>query len=86
MGSCCAGDAQEGNIKVGKGKGAGAGMGSGPGEIVEDSNDILDYVNERVREIIDKQGEFEPGSWKNDGTKLEERPLCSLENNAKYSG
>jgi hypothetical protein len=83
MGNCCAGDEKKGNITVGK-KGAGA-LDVGAEEI-EGSDNIFDYTNDRVKKIIDDQGEYDPGSWKSDGASLEDRGLCSLENNAKYQG
>ncbi len=81
MGGCCAGeDGHE--IKMGgkqnKGKGA-------TQDIWEsrESDNIFDYANDTVKRILHDLGEFDAGKFSGESV---EKPLASLENNAKYVG
>lgn len=58
----------------------------GTGAAIEQptSDNIFDYTNEKVREIIEREGEFEVDAPSSKG--LETRGICPLENNAHYEG
>ena len=85
MGNCCGGD-DTGNISVG-GPGTNKGQGAGATEGAQYiDGDIFDYTNDRVKEILEKNGEYDAGAFKDSSAKLEEREIASLENNAKYKG
>lgn len=54
MGGCCAGeDDGKSNVNVQK-----KGAGNKGNDFVEDSSNILDFVNDRVREIHSKEGDY----------------------------
>ena len=47
---------------------------------------IFDFTNDKVKEIIESNGEFDAGSFPKSSSNLEERDIANLENNAKYKG
>lgn len=51
-----------------------------------ESNDIMDYTNERVKEIFTKFGHYKAPQALSDGVKVEEKGISSLDNSAKYLG
>lgn len=82
MGGCCGGEDEKSNISVGK-KGTSNKQGN---DFVEDSSNILDFVNDRVREIHSKEGDYKVKKNSGDSTKVKKLPIARLENNAKYDG
>jgi hypothetical protein len=85
MGACCGGEDEKSNVNINKknDRGKGAEVGATVDEV--DSSDIIDYTNERVRDIYGKLGDYKEGKQE-DSVGTEDRDLSQLENNAKYQG
>ena len=86
MGNCCSGDADTGNQNLTNKKASKGGVGGGYDATndVNTSDNIFDFANANVKDIIDKDGEYASGKFSSDGTNLEERAMCTLENNSRY--
>ena len=86
MGNCCGGEDGKSNLNVipsnRPGKGA-AQVGNNAPESTSDN--IYDFTNDKVREIINRLGDYKQGG-PTDSESDEERPISNLENNAKYKG
>jgi len=87
MGNCCGGEDPKANINVTQQKPGNKGATNNVGALVTEtgSDNIYDYTNDKVREIINRSGDYKQGSA-TDSESVEERPIASLENNAKYKG
>lgn len=85
MGNCCGGEDSGANMNVvgnRPGKGAAA---VGQTSVENTSENIYDFTNDKVREIINRLGEYKQGG-PTDSEVVEERAIANLENNAKYKG
>jgi len=86
MGNCCGGEDPASSINISKPKTkGGAADNVGTTVVQSGSGNILDYTNDKVREIITKSGDYKQGSA-TDSESVEDRPIANLENNAKYQG
>ena len=89
MGNCC-GEQEDKttNVNIKDKKTGGKGVGADPYQSSQpvDSQNILDFTNDRVRELYQKMGEYKNQRPKDDRTEVETKPICSLENNARYHG
>ena len=81
MGGCCAGeDGHE--VKMTGGKPKGSGYQNAEGTL--ESDNIFDYANETVKQIMKELGQYEKGT--SAASNCEKRPLAELENRARYDG
>ena len=90
MGNCCGGEEDNKDMTIdpkgNKGGSKGASVGQGAYAMEDDSNtDITTYCNSKVRSILNDLDDFEIPSVK-DGTRVEERPMRQLDNDARYKG
>ena len=70
MGACCGGEGDVGNTNLTKSKKPGVGnMGAAADDMIQSDN-IFDYANQNVKDIIAKDGEYNPGKFSNDGASL----------------
>ncbi len=92
MGNCCGGEDDSANsINTGKKGQKHTGTANTGGEVnnfdsQNESDDILDYINDKVKIIYKENGDYKEGTFKGASATLKERPISKLENNAKYKG